>query len=132
MVVLFIDDDPDDFEIFCDALKKFDPAAKCLHSIDGEEAIGLLNGLTPLPDYIFLDINMPRMGGKECLSEIKKDSKLKDIQVFMFSTTTYLSEINTYIALGARDFIIKPTSVNELVDVFKAVLKYEPQGSPGD
>jgi len=125
MLVLFIDDDPDDFEIFCEALKKFDPEAKCLHSIDGEAAIGLLNGLTYLPDYIFLDINMPRMDGKECLSRIKKDSKLKDIQVFMFSTTTYLAEIKTYISLGAIDFIIKPTSVNELVDVFKAVLKYE-------
>ena len=123
MLVLLIDDDRDDFEIFSDALRKFDPKAKCQHSIDGEAAISLLNGLTHLPDYIFLDINMPRMDGKECLSKIKKDSKLKDIQVFMFSTTTYLKEINTYISLGARDFIIKPKSVNDLVDVFKAVLK---------
>jgi CheY-like chemotaxis protein len=75
MLVLLIDDDRDDFEIFSEALRKFDPEVKCEHSIDGEAAIGLLNSMTYLPDYIFLDINMPRMDGKECLSKIKKRFK---------------------------------------------------------
>lgn len=76
MLVLFVDDDREDYETFCEALRYCNSKAKCLYSIDGEKALSLLNRLTVKPGYIFLDVNMPKMGGKECLTKIKADPDL--------------------------------------------------------
>jgi CheY-like chemotaxis protein len=50
MTILFVDDDPDDYQLFCEALKSFEPIAKCLHVTDGQKALELLHNI--LPDYI--------------------------------------------------------------------------------
>jgi CheY-like chemotaxis protein len=73
MQMMIIDDDLDDTDIFCEALKEVDPSVKCLIAKDGEEALNLLNNLIVLPELIFLDINMPRMDGKTCFKEIKRN-----------------------------------------------------------
>ena len=61
MVVLNVDDDQEDREFFCDALKEIDASIVCLVAESGMEALSLLQSHMPLPDYIFLDINMPMM-----------------------------------------------------------------------
>ena len=123
MIILFVDDDPDDYDIFRDALKAARPNTKCLHVEDGQAAIDFLNdGTSTLPDYIFLDINMPIMGGKECLIKIKKNPKLKMIPVIMYSTTSSVVEINEYKKLGAKDFIVKPATFRNLVNTLKEVI----------
>ena len=123
MIILFVDDDPDDYDIFCDALKTAKPKSKCLHVEDGQAAIDFLNDrISTLPDYIFLDINMPIMGGKECLMKIKQNPKLKMIPVFMYSTTTSPIEINECKKLGAQDFIVKPATFRNLVNTLKEVI----------
>ena len=121
MLVLFIDDDPDDFEIFCEALKKIDPEAKCLHSEDGGCAITLLNDLTDLPDYIFLDINMPIMDGWECLKALRNDRKYLDIPVIIYSTSYMRRDVEKAYALGATLFITKPENFNELCLILKII-----------
>ena len=94
LLVLLVDDDPDDFEMFREALKLLNERAECLHAWDGKEAIDLLsNEIIILPDYIVMDVNMPRMGGKECLIKIKKNKRLKDIPVIFYSTTSNALEI---------------------------------------
>jgi DNA-binding response OmpR family regulator len=123
MIILFVDDDPDDYDIFRDALKAAKPKTKCLHVEDGQAAIDFLNdGISTLPDYIFLDINMPIMGGKECLMRIKKNPKLKMIPVIMYSTTSSVIEINEFKKLGAKDFIVKPATFRNLVNTLKEVI----------
>ena len=122
MLVLFIDDDPEDYDIFCDALKAARPKVKCLHVPDGKAALEHLNDGKPLPDYIFLDVNMPIMDGKECLRQIKKIPKLKKLPVIMYSTTKNQSEILEYKKLGAKDFIVKPVTFRQLVDTLNEVI----------
>ena len=63
MVVLNVDDDHEDREFFCDALREIDPSVVCLIAASGMEALALLQDRDALPDYIFLDINMPMMDG---------------------------------------------------------------------
>jgi CheY-like chemotaxis protein len=119
---LLVDDDEDDKEIFCLALAKVDPAIECTTASDGLEALSILKNRSFVPSYIFLDLNMPRMDGKECLKEIRKQSHLQDIPVIIFSTSSAEKDIEETKKLGASSFITKPplvaTLAKKLSDVF--------------
>jgi CheY-like chemotaxis protein len=123
MVVLIVDDDHEDCELFHEAIHDIDPVIKCWTARDGRQAINLLTKeLVLLPDYIFLDINMPLMNGKETLNEIKKNTRLRDIPVIMYSTTSDTKEIQSYYKLGAHDFLIKPNNFNKLVEALSSII----------
>lgn len=115
MVVLNVDDDQDDREFFCHALREINPAVKCLTASSGMEALSLLRNTDTLPDYIFLDINMPLMDGKQCLKALKNMTELQSIPVIMYSTSTDTREIRECYQLGADDFLIKPSRYEKLV-----------------
>lgn len=114
MTILYADDDHDDRELMSEAFSQIDPSISCLVASDGKEALDILNQNSDLPDYIFLDINMPVMDGKTCLEELKKNKRLKNIPVVIYSTTRNIQEINQLYDLGASTFIHKPANFNEL------------------
>lgn len=121
---LLIDDDPDDQEIFSLALKELDPSVICEFANNGIEGIEKLQNTPPFnPDYIFIDMNMPRMNGVECLSEIKKITRVKKIPVFLYSTSADPKMVSESKLLGAADFIVKPVGINELVQILKQCFK---------
>jgi CheY-like chemotaxis protein len=122
MLLLIIDDDSEDCELFCEAVNEVDSAITCLTAQDGKEAIQLLTTLKDQPDYIFLDINMPVMNGKETLAEIKRTTKLKQIPVIMYSTTSNTEEIQGYYSMGAHDFLIKPHNFKKLVEALTSII----------
>lgn len=114
-ICFLIDDDADDQEIFALVLKSVNPAITCITAKDGFEAISrLTEEKTFNPDYIFLDLNMPRMDGKECLREIKKIDRLKGIPVIIYSTSSAQKDILETRALGASDYLEKQSSIVEL------------------
>ena len=119
-----MDDDPEDREFFCDAMREIDPAITCLLAGSGTEALGLLQSITVLPDYIFLDINMPMMDGKQCLKTLKSIPHLKSIPVIMYSTSTDTREIRECYKLGAEDFLIKPHSFEKLVNDLSSIFAF--------
>lgn len=124
MFVLIIDDDAEDRELFLEAVNKINPAIRSRSAKDGLEAMRLLtNGIPVLPDFIFLDINMPLMNGRECLIELQRNPKLKKIPVIMYSTTSDTKEIQSYYKLGAHDFLIKPSSFDKLVEALNSIIK---------
>ena len=114
MTILYADDDHDDRELMTEAFNTIDPSILCLIAKDGQNALEMLNETDALPDYIFLDINMPVMDGKKCLTELKKDGRLKEIPVVIYSTTTDKKEINQFYKLGASSFIHKPNNFSDL------------------
>jgi CheY-like chemotaxis protein len=122
MTILNVDDDLEDIEIFCDAVREIDPSVICLVAKSADEALQILNSDIELPAYIFLDINMPKVDGNECLREIKKDTRLNRIPVIMYSTYSRKTDIETYRSLDAG-FLIKQNSYYELVEELKKVLK---------
>ncbi|MBC8048251.1 MAG: response regulator, partial [Fimbriimonadaceae bacterium] len=80
--VLLADDDKDDRYFFDKALKQIPIATHLKTVADGEKLMDyLLKNDVPLPDVLFLDLNMPRKNGSECLAEIKRNEKLKEIPV---------------------------------------------------
>lgn len=116
MTVLFVDDDIDDREFFIDAMSYVDPSIKCFVARDCEDAIRTLEESVTLPEYLFLDINMPTMDGKGCLCNIKTNEKYKDVKVVMYSNTSDQKLIEEYKALGATYFLVKPPTFTGLCD----------------
>jgi len=121
--ILLADDDHDDCMFFKKALEELDPSAKLEFVNDGDLLmIYLEKPLQELPDVIFLDINMPRKNGIECLSELKKNEKLKNIPVVMFSTSNSWETINSLFKSGAQIYIHKPSDFSQLKQVIHHAL----------
>ena len=117
---LIIDDDTDDQEIFAAALDELGGTYKCVAVSSGVDALKMFReNIYFTPDYIFLDLNMPRLNGKECLREIKAIPHLTDIPVIIYTTSTSSQDIIDTRKLGATSFITKPFSISELMDVLK-------------
>lgn len=119
---LLVDDDEDDKEIFCMALSETDPSIRCLIANDGIEALQMLEDPSFKPDYIFLDLNMPLMSGKECLQEIRKQPHLADVPVIIYSTSASQRDIQDTRELGASSFITKPPQISVLAAKLSEVL----------
>lgn len=110
-----VDDDPDDQELFIEALKELDELCTCITAFNGQEALQkLVNEVPSLPDFIFLDLNMPRMNGKQFLAEIKKIKTIQNIPVIIYSTSIEKTDILDTIQLGAVYFLQKPNRFDDL------------------
>ncbi|HEY4967878.1 MAG TPA: response regulator [Puia sp.] len=110
-----VDDDPDDQQFLIEALSKNDPDTQCYSANSGNQAIGnLKNATVPVPDAIFLDLNMPQGNGKQCLAELKRDPSLKHIPVIIYSTTSNRKEILDALRMGASHFMVKKSSFKGL------------------
>ena len=120
MVLLYVDDDLEDVDLFCEAVKTVHESCVCLVARNGKDGLRMLRSI--LPDYVFLDINMPVMGGKETLAAIKADESLRNIPVCMLSTSSNASEIKMYKEMGAHRFFVKPSSFSELCAILKDFL----------
>ena len=122
--ILLADDDKDDRFFFEKALKELSVRHMLVTVNDGEQLMDYLSkNLKHLPDVIFLDLNMPRKNGFECLTEMKENKKLEHIPVVMFSTSyprdkNYEANmINMLYKIGAVDFIRKPDDFSVLKKV---------------
>ena len=117
--ILIIDDDADEIYLFCHAVSEIDKTIQCVTARTGEEAFELLRkNLLRKPDYIFLDLNMPRMNGKQCLKLLKKDPEFSQIPVIIYSTSKLPEDYKETKASGAVHFLTKP---NKLTDLEKAI-----------
>ncbi len=119
-----IDDDIDDQEIFEMAIRKVDANADVRLANDGIEGLQILReNRTFVPDFIFLDINMPKMNGIQCLPEIKKLDHLRDSKIVMYSTSSDESVKQATTQLGADGFLVKVPKLSSLVNHLSLILK---------
>ena len=125
--IFLADDDDDDRMFFEDALKKVSIPTQLTLSNDGLELMSHLETVIkpPPPDVIFLDLNMPRKNGFQCLEEIRNTPKLKDIPIVIFSTTASEDAVNKTYEHGAHHYICKPHSFELLVKAIETVLTTE-------
>lgn len=121
--ILLIDDDEEDQEIFMDALKEVDPLLHCAVANDGEEAMVLLTADALIkPDLIFVDMNMPKLNGKQVLQSIKKSGAMRDVPVIMYSTFFGTNDVAEIRALGAAHHMVKATRFSELCANLRTIL----------
>ena len=132
ITILMADDDDDDRLMTQDALEE-SRVINNLHMVkDGVELLEYLRregkyadaSLSPRPGLILLDLNMPRMDGREALNEIKSDPNLKTIPVVILTTSKDETDKIKGYTLGAASYITKPVSFEGLVDLMKTLGKY--------
>jgi len=121
--ILLADDDSDDCFFFKEALVG-SPIPTHLTTVpDGEHLMNfLLNKTHQLPDVLFLDLNMPRKNGFECLSEIKLSSKLKLLPVVVFSTSFEKEVVSQLYQNGAHYFMRKPSEFSQFKKIILQTL----------
>jgi CheY-like chemotaxis protein len=114
-IYYIVDDDMDDQQFLIEALTKNDRNIQCYSAISGKEAINnLKKRIVPKPDAIFLDLNMPKLNGKQCLAELKRIPSLQHVPVIIYSTTSDKKEIQNTLLMGASYFIVKKSSFKDL------------------
>ena len=121
--IFLADDDDDDCVLFQDAMNEVARDHELVISYDGQELLETLDArVPPEPRVIFIDLNMPRKNGIECLQEIKRTDKLKNIPIIILSTSSQAGSIETAYAHGADYYITKPGTYAMLKKTIEIVL----------
>jgi CheY-like chemotaxis protein len=129
VTILMADDDVDDRDLTRDALLKNQLNGELKWVEDGEELLDYLNHrgrysdpkVSPRPGLILLDLNMPRMDGREALRAIKGDPELRSIPIIVLSTSSADEDVVRSYDLGANCFITKPVTFERLVEVVRVL-----------
>jgi CheY-like chemotaxis protein len=120
--VLLVDDDPGDVLMIEEALETIGSPRTVYVVNDGEEAVAFLRQTgdfsdAPRPDVVLLDLNMPRMDGRQVLAEIKADSTLRSIPIVVLTTSQSPADIMSSYSLHANAYVTKPLNLDDLTEV---------------
>jgi CheY-like chemotaxis protein len=126
------DDDPEDCLLAREALEESRLVNQFMTVGDGEELLEYLQHrgryadpeAAPRPGLILLDLNMPRMDGREALAAIKADSRLRSIPIVVLTTSKAEEDVLRSYDLGANSYITKPVTFDSMVDVAKTLTQY--------
>jgi CheY-like chemotaxis protein len=128
--ILLADDDPDDQLLVQEALNEAHWSGGFDTVRDGEELLVLLehaasarNGKR-LPDLILLDLNMPRVDGREALRRIRQDPRMRKVRIVVLTTSNSPEDIRQTYELGADSYVIKPTAYHGLVEMIRDLTRY--------
>lgn len=132
IVLLMAEDDNDDFYLSQRALKEARVVNPLYRVKDGQELLDYLRGdgdyrdrgKYPLPGLVFLDLNMPKIDGREALSILKKDEELRSIPIVVLTTSKAEEDILETYQLGSNSYVRKPVSFESLVEVMKTIGSY--------
>ena len=130
--ILLAEDDPEDQMLTRDAFREAAANVDLFIVEDGEELLAFLRckgpysapGRAPRPDLILLDLNMPRMNGREALAEIKKDPDLRRIPVIALTVSKAEEDVLRTYDLGVAGYVVKPMTFRELVEVTRSLSLY--------
>lgn len=127
--ILLVEDEPADANLVRLALKEGKVYSNLHHVVDGVEALSFLrcegeHAGKPKPDLILLDINMPRMNGRELLQALKADPQLAAIPVVMLTTSDVERDVVESYKLGASGYITKPVDIEQFINAIQQVESY--------
>jgi two-component system, chemotaxis family, response regulator Rcp1 len=124
--VLLVEDSPGDVRLTQEAFRGADPSIDLRVAVDGVEAMAFLKrqGVyadASRPDFILLDLNLPRMDGREVLAHIKEDDDLKTIPTVILTTSDAEADILTSYTLQANCYLSKPVQLEEFESLVKSI-----------
>jgi two-component system, chemotaxis family, response regulator Rcp1 len=124
--VLLIEDNPGDVRLTQEAFLATNPLVRLHVASDGVEAMAFLkregaHALAPRPDIILLDLNLPKMDGREVLALIKEDDDLKVIPVVVLTTSGSEEDILKTYRLHANCYLTKPVDLSQFLNVMKGI-----------
>jgi len=124
--IILVDDDSDDRMLFEEVFSELKLKSKLLTFKNGLEAINYFERAdTAVPHVIFLDLNMPIMGGLEVLEILRRTEKYKFVPIAIYSTSSAEKDIEETLVSGANIYITKPNDYDKLKDVMNSVLKMQ-------
>jgi CheY-like chemotaxis protein len=115
-LVLYADDDPDDLTLVSEAFSKYSSNVELVTAYNGAEALQFLEKLAPedpLPCLVILDVNMPRLNGKETLTQLRRMPRFEDVPVILFTTSSMHFD-KTFAARHGAGFISKPLNSRQM------------------
>lgn len=124
--ILLVEDEAADACLVRLALRDAEQNSQLHHVSDGAEALAFVQrearyAEVPRPKLVLLDLNMPRMNGREFLRHFRGDPNFNDIPVVVFSTSEYERDKESCFALGANDFVTKPVDIDEFIAAVKGI-----------
>lgn len=120
--LIYIDDDEDDILVLAEVLLQINDEIECISAVNAQDGLDLLEQGDP-PHYIFLDINMPRISGKQCLQLIRANPRYDHVPVVMLSTSTSETDVKECMALGATAFLVKPSDLHSFGEKLRALFE---------
>jgi len=120
--IFYADDDLDEREFFKEIISEINPDYKVFIQKSGVELMNVLEKTLWLPQFIFLDLNMPFKTGYEVLKEIRHSERFKCVPVIILSTASNESAVLKAKELGATAFIVKPNKIGDLKTIINAIL----------
>ena len=127
--VLLVEDSPGDVRLTKEALRDANPAIHLHVALDGVEAMAFLkrqgaHARAPRPDLILLDLNLPKMDGREVLGQIKADDSLKTIPTIILTTSSAEADIVKSYQLHANCFLSKPVQLDAFESLVKSINEF--------
>mgnify|MGYP003649423995 CR=1 FL=1 len=123
--LVLADDDADDRDLFEEAVRKLPTELTLKTVINGADLLKLLYSSERIPDFIFLDLNMPIKNGRECLEEIRSSQKLKHLIVIVYSTSSSTNDIEDTFQMGANLYVCKPSSFKGIVEMISKIINMD-------
>lgn len=131
-VILLVEDEPGDQELTRRALLSGNIKKDLYVVKDGEEALDYLyrrgryaeGKWFPLPDLILLDLNLPRLDGRQFLTHIKADPNFRRIPVIVLTTSQEEKDIQQSYEIGANSYVVKPVTVEHIMKLVHALETY--------
>jgi CheY-like chemotaxis protein len=140
--ILLVEDSPGDVRLTKEAFRTANPEIRLHVAVDGVEALAFLSQQgahagAPRPDLILLDLNLPRMDGREVLKHIRGDDSLKNIPTVILTTSDAEIDINQSYSLHANSYLSKPVQLEAFEELVKSINEFWfeqaklPQQKPG-
>lgn len=131
-VILLVEDDPGDQELTRRALEDGDITHELYIVEDGEEALDYLfrrgryrgSSGCPRPDLILLDLNLPKVNGRQVLEQLQNDANLRHIPVVILTTSQQEKDIQQCYGGGASSYIVKPVGIDDFIRVVHCIDEY--------
>jgi two-component system, chemotaxis family, response regulator Rcp1 len=125
-VLLSVEDNDSEYYIIKMSVEELKIPVQLHRVSDGEQALWFLEKihgyeLAPRPDLILLNLNLPKKDGFDVLTEIRANDLLRAIPVIIFTSASLVTEKKKALALGARDYISKPGTLNGLIEALRFV-----------
>lgn len=123
-MVLVVEDEPADVALLQLAFEQCSQWSSVDIVNNGEQALSWLRRQPRRPDWVLLDLNLPRMGGKEVLRELRKDPQFGHLPVVVFSSSINLQDVTECYELGANCYVEKPYEFGKLVELLNSLARF--------
>ena len=123
LTIVLVDDDVDEYDLFTTALKQLTEDFRLIHITSCDDLLSTIKANKP--ELVFLDINMPGMNGIECLKTIRRENKLEQLPIIMYSTSNNKINIQQAYENKANFYVVKPYSIQGIIKALEKIIRMD-------